>query len=75
MEKTVNVRMSGTVEDYAKVQALLVKNRQALNSLFQKELGHECEISDMEMIGDALHANLSVTRTAIRVLLNKKLEG
>lgn len=75
MDEWVNLSLSGSQEDYAKVQVLLRKNRQALDSLFKAELGHECKVSDLEMIGDALHSQLSLTRTAIRVLLNKKLEG
>ena len=74
MGKVLVVKMSGTADEYEKVSKLLMKNRQTLNSLFKAELGHECEISDLEMIGDALHSQLSLTRTAIRVLLNKKLE-
>ena len=74
MTKMQSVKLSGTDDEYEKVLKLLAKNRQALNSLFKAELGHECDISDMEMIGDALHSQLLLTRTAVRVLMGKKLE-
>ena len=74
MSKVVSMKISGVDDECEKVWALLEKNRKALNHLFLEELGHECNITDAEMIGDALHSQLSLTRTAIRILLNKKLE-
>ena len=59
-------------EQFKEIQAFLRKNRQALDILFKAELGHECPISDGEMIADALQSQLSVTRSAIRIMLIKK---
>lgn len=56
-------------EQYDQIQEFLRKNRQALDTLFKAELGHECPISDGEMITDALQSQLSVTRSAIRIML------
>lgn len=72
MDKCVKVVMSGTDEEFEKVSQLLLKNRQAMNTLFRLELGHECKISDMELIGDALHTQLSHTRSTIRIMLLQK---
>lgn len=58
--------MSGTDDEYAKISKLLVKNRQALDAFFMDTLGHECIISDAEIIGDALHDYLKAQRKAIR---------
>lgn len=74
MTKMQSVKLSGTDDECEKVLKLLAKNRRALNSLFKAELGRECDISDMEMIGDALHSQMALTRTAVRVLMAKKLE-
>lgn len=59
-------------EQYEQIQAFLRKNRQALNTLFKSELGHECAISDGEIIAGALQSQLSVTRSSIRNLLSQK---
>jgi len=59
-------------EQYEQIQAFLRKNRQALDTLFKSELGHECKISDGEIIADALQSQLSVTRSSIRIMLTQK---
>ena len=75
MSKDIQRVMMATQEESAKISALLRKNRQALAAIFQMELGHTCNISDGEIIADALHSQLGLTRRAARVLLAKQRQG
>jgi hypothetical protein len=71
METTQNSVMFATQEESLKIQALLRKNRDALNAVFRMELGHDCNVSDAEIIADALHSHLCITRKAIRLVAQK----
>ncbi|MFA5379816.1 MAG: hypothetical protein WC455_28920 [Dehalococcoidia bacterium] len=62
-------------EQYDKIHALLRMNRRLLDELFNAELGHNCPISDGEMIIDALESSFSLTTSAIRVLRLKQRQG
>jgi hypothetical protein len=63
------------VAEEERIAELLKKNRRLLNELFNAELGHDCHISDGEMVIDALESNLSLTTSAVRVLRLKQRQG
>lgn len=54
------------VEEYEKITKLLRKNREALDAVFSMELGHKSPAGDGEIVADALHTHLCLTRRAIR---------
>jgi hypothetical protein len=71
MKEWVNVSIDGSYDEYLTVCKMLRKNRQALDIIFEEELGHACDISDCELISDALRYYLHLTRKAVGVVREK----
>ena len=54
------------------IEKLILKYRHACDICWQAELGHDCPLSDGEIVKDCLVDGLRVTRRAISIIRQKK---
>ena len=72
MERMQNSVIFASQKNSEKIAGLIRRIHQALDIVYEAELGHKCIIPDDEIIADALHDYLIATREATRLMLIKK---
>ena len=60
-----------SAEEVHAVSSLITKYRLALNHCWQAELGHDCDMTDGQIVKECMIDGLRVTRKALRLLHRK----